>query len=99
MLRNVTHDPEYSVEIRSVTGEIVRCPKSVQDALLTYENGLISVEDLIFAPEKYDLILGITLLHDANLLIDWKTKTLTFPKLPLPTSPAKHPEPRTPTPK
>jgi hypothetical protein len=60
-------------------------PNPVSDALLTYENGLISVQDLIFVSIKYELIFGITWLHDINPVIDWKTNTLAFPRLPLPT--------------
>jgi len=94
LLRNVIYNRVLSVAIHSVAGEIFQCRKSVQDSLLTYENGLISVEDLILARNKYDLILGITRLQDVNPVIDWKTHTLTFPRLPLPTLTPATPKPR-----
>jgi len=81
-LKGVSYDPSSSVSIRSVTGEIVRCPNLVKEAFLRYSNGSFSSEELIVAPIKYDLILGITWLHDINPSIDWRTKTLTFLELP-----------------
>ena len=77
MFRNVIYDRESSVAIRLVSGEIVRCVKSMQDAVVTYENGSISVEDLIVAPIKYDLILGIPWIHDTNTFIEWRKIVLT----------------------
>jgi hypothetical protein len=51
----------------------------VKEALLRYSNGSFSSEELIVAPIKYDLILGITWLHDINASFNF-TKKPEHPK-------------------